>query len=210
MAGAGAGGRGLDPGLLAQVLEPQLACGSASAWSAREGEVERVVEQLEAAQAGAEALADALEFEEQDEVELAGPQARRDLLGLALGEGHLDPGVGGAEAGDRLRHQRRAGGREGGGPQAAAAAGGDRRDLVLGRLHLGEDPADVAGQRGAGRGRPDAAAAALDQRRPGFALERGDRLGDGRLRVGEGVGGRREGAVGDDLAEDVEPAHIRA
>ena len=130
-----------------------------------------------------EALADPLELEEQREVELARPQARRDLLRLALGERDLDARVGGAEGGDRLRHQRRAGGREGGRAQVAAAARGDRRDLVFGGLELGEDAVDVRGQRGAGGGGADAAAAALDQRRPGFGLERRDRLRDRRLRV---------------------------
>ena len=77
----------------------------------------------------------------------------------------------------------------------AAAAGDDRRDFVLGSLELGEDAADVAGQGGARGGGADASAVALDQRSPGFALERLDRLGNGRLGVGERVGGGRERAL---------------
>ena len=90
----------------------------------------------------------------------------------------------------------------------AAVAGDDRRDFVLGGGQLGEDAGDVPGQGGARGGRPDTAAAALDQRHPGFALERLDRLRNRRLRVVEGVGGGREGALRDDLAEDVQPLHI--
>ena len=127
----------------------------------REGELQRVVEALEAAQAGGEVLADALEFEQQREVELTPAQARRDLLRLALGERDLDPGVGAAEAGDRPWHQRGAGGRERGRPQVATAPGDDRRDFVLGRLELGEDAADVARQGGPRGGRADAAASAV-------------------------------------------------
>src|ERR1700753_3906672 len=103
-----------------------------------EGEVQRVVEELEAAQAGGQVLADALEFEQQGEGELTAAQARRDLLRLALGERYVDPGVGAAEAGDRARHQRGACGREGGRAQVTAAPGDDRRDFVLGRLEPGE------------------------------------------------------------------------
>ena len=66
---------------------------------------------------------------------------------------------------------------------------GDRGDLRLGGLELGEDAVGVLGQRGAGGGRADAAPVALDQRDAGLGLERGDRLRDGRLRVGERVGG---------------------
>ena len=101
------------------------------------------------------------------------------------------------------------GGGEGGHAQPPAAPGGDRRDLGLGCLHPGQDPVGVAGEGGARRGRPNAAAVALDQRRPDFALERRDRLRDRRLRVGEGVGGGGEGAVGDDLAEDHESSRVQ-
>ena len=155
------------------------------------------------------ALADPLELEQQREVELARSQARRDLVGLALGERDLDPGVGTAERGDRLGHQGGARGREGGRAQVAAAARGDCRDFVLGGLQLGEDAADVPGQRGARGGRADAAAGPLDQRRPCFSLKRLDRLRDRRLRVVERVGGGREGALGDDLAKDVQALHIK-
>ncbi len=91
----------------------------------------------------------------------------------------------------------------------AAATGDDRRDFVLGRFELGEDAADVAGERGPRGGRTDAAASAIDQRHAGFALERLDRLRDRRLRVVERVGGGGEGAVRDDLFEDVQPLHVK-
>jgi hypothetical protein len=186
-----------------EVLEPQsLAPGQRVVVA--EGEMERVVEQLEATHARTEPLADAVELEEQHQVELPGPQPWADLLRLALGEGHVHPGVGGPEAGDRLRHQRRPRGRKGGRPHATAAAGGDRRHLGLGGLDLGQDSADVTGEGSAGGGRSHTAAAPLDQGRANFPLQRGDRLRHRRLRVGEGVRSGRERPVGDDFAKDGE------
>jgi hypothetical protein len=153
--GAGAGGRGLYPRILRQVLEPQAAA-AGEAVIVGEGEVERIVEQIEAAHAGTEPLAEAGELEEEDEVELARPQPRCDLLRLPLGEGQLDAGVGGAKGSHRTRHQGGAGSREGGDPEMATVAGGDRGDLAFGRLDLGEDAACVPSEGGAGSGRPGA------------------------------------------------------
>jgi hypothetical protein len=66
----------------------------------------------------------------------------------------------------------------------------------------------VLDDRPAGVGQPHTACAALDEPRPGLALERGDLLGDGRLRVGQRLGGGREGAAGRDLAQDPHAADI--
>ena len=93
------------------------------------------------------------ELEQQREVELAGAQARHDLLGLALGERQLDVGVGGAEGGDRQRHQRRAGGREGGHRAGVPPRRpGDRRQRRLGGVQAGEDALGVADERLSGGG----------------------------------------------------------
>ena len=191
--GAGAGRGGLDPGLVAEVLEPQPVASRERMVTAKR-QVERIVEQLEAPHPGAEPLARCLELEEHDEVELAGPQARGDLLGLALGEGHANPRMGGAEAGDRQRHQRRPRGGEGGDSKLAGSAAGDLGDLGLGRLHPSQYPLGAIGQRRAGGGGTNAATVALDQRHAQLPLQRRDRLRDRRLRVGERVGGAGKGA----------------
>ncbi len=83
------------------------------------------------------------------------------------------------------------------------------RDVGLGRLDLGEDPLGVGDQRGPGRGRPDAAAVADDERRPGLGLEPGDRLRDRRLGVGQRLRRRGERAPLDDLAEHLQPAQVQ-
>ena len=151
---------------------------------ARQRQVHRVLEQLRARHLLAQQRL-AGELEQQRKIELAGAQPRDDRLRLALGERQLDVGVGGAERGDRKRHQRRAGRREGGHAQAPAAQAGDRRQRRLGRVQPREDALGVPNERLAGGGQADAARVALQQRQPGFGLERGDLLGDRRLGVGE-------------------------
>ena len=59
-----------------------------------------------------------------------------------------------------------------------------------------------------GAGEPHAAAVALHDRLADLALERGELLRDGRRREVERVGGRRDGAVLGDLAQDAQAAGI--
>ncbi len=208
--GAGAGGGGLDPGLLAQVLERAASCGRRAGgrarrarWSGSSSSSKRRMPAPSLSPTPSNS---------KSRTRSNSPARSRGAISSGSPSARVTstPGWEARKAGDRLRHQRRPGGREGGGSQPPAAAGGDRRDLGLGRLHARQDPADVAGQRRAGCGRADAAAAALDQRDAHFPLQRRDRLRHRRLRVGEGVGGVGEGAVRDDLAEDVEAARHSA
>jgi len=131
------------------------------------------------------------------------------LLGLALGERQLDVGVARAEARDRERHQRRPRGREGGHPQATPAQAGDRPERRLGGLQARKDALGVAHERLPRRGQGDPARMALQQRHPGFRLERGDLLGDRGLRVVERVRRGREGAAPGDLVEDLQTRDIK-
>ncbi len=85
---------------------------------------------------------------------------------------------------------------------------GDRRQRRLGRLQAREDALGVADERLSGGRQADAARMALEQRHPGFGLERRDLLGDGRLGVGERVGGGRERAAVGDLLEDLQAGHV--
>ena len=63
-------------------------------------------------------------------------------------------------------------------------------------------------ERAAGVREPHAARPALEQPGARLALERGDLLGHGGLRVVERVGGGREGAPGRDLLEHAQAADI--
>ena len=92
--------------------------------------------------------------------------------------------------------------------QPPAAQAGDRRQRRLGGLQAREDALGVPDERLAGGGQADAARMALEQRHAGFGLERGDLLGDRRLRVGERLGGGRERAAVGDLLQDPQAADV--
>ena len=81
---------------------------------------------------------------------------------------------------------------------------GDRFQLSLGEGLLGEDRLGVAKQRVASVGEAHAAGGPFEQRHSRAALERRHLLGDGRLGVGERLGGGRQGAEAGDLAEDLQ------
>ena len=145
----------------------------------------------------------------QGDVDVAAAQLgdRRARLGWL--ERQLDSGMALAIAGDRLGHDRRARAREGGEPQPAAAQAGDGLELGLGVGEPREDDVGVLDQRAARVGQPDAARAALDEHHAGLALQGGDLLGDGRLRVVQRVGGGGERATCGDLAQHAHAANVK-
>ena len=73
----------------------------------------------------------------------------------------------------RLWDQSRSGGGEGGDAQAPSAHAEYRRQVVLGRLHLGEDHIGVLEQHRSGGGRPYSAAVADEQWRARLGLPNG-------------------------------------
>jgi hypothetical protein len=172
----------------------------------RQRDVERVVEDV--LEVDLVLVEDAARVVHEHEVELAGLQPRDALHRVGLGQRQLHAGVLPAESRDRLRHERGAGGGEGAQAQASAAQARDGLQLGLGVGQAGEDAVRVADQRLTGVGEPDPARIALDEGGAGLALEGGDLLRDGRLRVAELRGRGRERALCGDLSEDLHPLDV--
>jgi hypothetical protein len=149
-------------------------------------------------------LGEAMELEHDSHLQLGGAEHLQGVLGLRVGEGELDIGMALAEAGERRREQRGARGGERRQAHAPPAHAGDRVQLGLCRGEPREHHVGVVDQRPARVRQVDAAAGAVDERGAGAALERGDLLGDGRLRVGERLGRGGEGAVLRDRLEDLQ------
>ncbi|HWF75243.1 MAG TPA: cytochrome P450 [Solirubrobacteraceae bacterium] len=208
VARTGARGRGLNPLLVAEVLEGEVLLGDERMGGGQD-HVHGVLEQGHRAQRRSRPLDDAGELEEKREIDLPGPEPGGDLLGLALGEGERDVGMTGAEGGDRLGHEGGARRGERGHAQAAAPHAHHRGELLLGGVDLGEDRPRLLDQGRPRRRGPHAAAIANDERRPHLGLEASDGLGDGRLRVGQRLGRGRERSPLDDLTENSKTAQIQ-
>jgi len=123
------------------------------------------------------------------------------LLDLQLGRLHPDVGIALRER----RHGRRDDAQErrleSGHPHdARRMARGDARQLRLGRLHPVEQRRGVPDEHTPGLGQTHVAPAALEQLRPGLALEHGELLGDRARGVVERPRGAVDGAAGVDLA----------
>ena len=88
-----------------------------------------------------------------------------------------------AKAPDRPRRDRGARRGERDHPQPAAPSAGDRVELGLGVVQPREDHIGMGDERRAGFGEAHATREALDEHRARLALQRGDLLGDRRLRV---------------------------
>ena len=174
----------------------------------RQHDQHRVLEQRVGLDQVGEGLVDRLG--QQGQVGPAGPHPVEGLRGrLDQRELDLDLRVVGPEGGHGGRQQRGGRAGEGGQPDPAAPQPGEGRQLGVGGVQLGQDRVGPADQGLAGLGQADAAGVALDQPGPGLALQGGDLLGDGRLAVGERLGGGRERAPQRDLAEHSEAAHVQ-
>ena len=193
------------PRLLGQLGQPQVAL-LGKRVARGQGDVHRVVEDVQ--------LVDALVGAQprggdgHGDVDLTGLELRDAVVGLGEVERQLDAGMAIAVAGDGRRHDRRPCAGERAQPQPAAAQPGDRLELVLGVGQAGEDDVGVLDERAARLREAHAARAALDELRGGLALERGDLLGDGRLRVGQRVGGGGERSTGCNLAQHAHTADV--
>jgi len=146
---------------------------------------------------------------EDGQVELVGDQAGE--RGLRFAFGHLGPhgGVGLGQDGEGGRDDRVGGGVEGGDADGAADAGGRGVQVGLGLLEPFEDGLGVLDEAFGGRGQPDAAARAFEQRDAGFGLEHAELLGDGRRGVGQGFSDGGQGAAVLEFAQQPEPVQVQ-
>ena len=204
---AGAAGGALDPGVAREVGQAQVALVGERVVGG-EREVERVVEQVDVLDRVPGRRGHVVGVEGERDLELTALELRQRVHRLGQRQRQLDRGVALAEGRDRERHQRRARRLEGGHAQAAAAQPGDRLELRLGLGEPAEDRLRVADERATRVGEADAAHAALDERRAGLALERGDLLRDGRLGEGQRLRGGGERAALGDLAQDSHAANV--
>ena len=145
---------------------------------------------------------------------------RERQVGVAAGDGDEAAGrllLGDREPEPRMGHAQRRGGRrddlrdprgEAGDPDGADETVGVGGDVGRRGLELREHDVGVADEHLRGAGEPHAAAVALHDRLADLALERRELLRDGRRREVERVGGRRDGAVLGDLAQDAQAAGI--
>jgi hypothetical protein len=143
-----------------------------------------------------------VELEDDGDLELAGAQHLKRVLGLGVGEDQLDVGMALAEAGERRGQQRRARGGERRQAHPAPAHSGDRVELCLGGGQAGQHDLGVVHERPARIGEANAATGAVDEGGPGALLERRDLLRDRRLGVGQSLRGGREGALLRDRLQD--------
>ena len=208
MARAWTRGRGLHPVLVAEIGQRQRRLAGERVLGGQRHQ-HRILEQQMRPEPGAVPLARARELEQQRQVELAGAQPRRDLLGFALGERERDVRVALAEHRDRERHQRGPRGRERGHPQTAGPHPEHRRQVCLGSLDPGEDRLGVLDQTCARGGRPHASAVPDDQGRAGLRLEPRDRLRHGGLGVRQRLSGARERPPPDHLGQHPDAAHVQ-
>ncbi len=147
-------------------------------------------------------------LEHHGDVEAAVAQPVRRLGRLGLGEAQLDARMVRREGGDRGRDEHGARARERGEPQPPGPQPGHVVEVAGGELEPLAQRRRVPGEDVAGLGEPHAARAAEQQRGPGLALERRDRLRDRGRRVRERGGRRGHRAGRRHGVEDQQPARV--
>ena len=143
------------------------------------------------------------------EVEVAGAQGGHGLRRLELGELQLHAGVGLPERRDGAGQEPAPGGREGSDAQGARVQAGEGVQGAARGRELGRDALAGDDQGAAGLREPHPARQALQHRRPGLALQRGDLLGERRGRVAERARRRGQRLVARDLGEQQQAAGIQ-
>src|SRR4051812_43028484 len=201
------GDRG-GPVLVAQVAERDL--GTAGEWVVRrEGDLELLPKKVAALHARRLVARLGRVLEGDRQVELTGPDPRGEVAG-ALVDGHAAVRVRGPQVVDGGGDEGGQGGREcaDAQPRAPALRGG--RELLAREPEPVRDRVRVPEQDLALGGEPEAAGLAIEQAHADLALERGDLVGDRRLRERERAGGAREGPLVSDRAKREDASRIHS
>ena len=147
-------------------------------------------------------------FVAEDEVEVAARERRERDLGLGFDQLAAELGRVAHQRLDRRERELQGDRLEARDACAAADGAGRRGQVRLGQRRALEQRGGVFDQHQRRVGQPHAAACALEQRNPGFALEHRELLGDRRGRVLERVGDGGDRAAPVQLAQQAQAAEV--
>ena len=176
---------------------------------ARQGDAERLGEEVLALEARPARVRRARPLVGEDEVERVGAQRLEGGLGLGLDEPHPDAGMALAQRVHRGQEEPQARRLErADADHALDRARGGGGEVGLGALGAREQALGVRGEHDRRVGEPHAPAGGLEQRGAGLALEDAQLLGDGRRAVGQRVGDGADRAEPVELVKEAEAAEV--
>lgn len=144
----------------------------------------------------------------QRDVQLAGPQRRRDLGRVDLGHHRLQPRVPAGQFGEHGRDDRAGRRRVGADPQRAGQALAGVGEFGARLLQPFEHGLGVPHQVASGRGEDDPAAGAFEQRDAGLLLQYGQLLGHRRGAEAERLGDGGDGAEVGEFAQQAQASDV--